>query len=248
MRAYSDATFDRIAPEYDRLWSSTAVGTRQRSAFWKIIDPLFGAGDRVLDLGCGTGVDALHLEAAGVHVYGIDSSSEMITIAQERGIDAHLLAIERVGKLRTEFHGAISNFGALNCVSRLDQVALALARLIRGGGRVALCFFGRVCAWEIAYHLSRGKMTKAFRRFRGHVHSELSRDVFYYSSSFIVSTFEPYFRLQQRLGIGLFVPPSYVGSLSERLVSSLSTVDSLLADKPILRELSDHALYIFERL
>jgi SAM-dependent methyltransferase len=242
------ATFDKVAYDYDRLWSSSRIGTSQRSAFWQAVDPLFTAGERVLDLGCGTGVDARHLQAAGVDVLGIDSSPKMIAIAQQRGIDARLLPIEEIGSLRGQFDGAISNFGALNCVRDLDVTVSALAKLMRRGGHIALCFLGRVCAWEISYYLFRGNPGKAFRRLKGRCGSDLVKDVFYFASSSIIAAFEPDFRLRRRLGIGLFVPPSYVGTLNERLVTRLSAADRRLAHRPILRALSDHSLYVFERL
>jgi len=248
MSTTSEFTFDKVALDYDRLWSSTPIGTHQRSAFWQTVDPLFAAGDCVLDLGCGTGVDALHLAAAGIQVYGIDASPQMIGITLSRGVNAHLLPIENVGNLRRQFDGAISNFGALNCVSNLDGTASALAKLIRRGGHVALCFLSRVCAWEIGYYLLHGNPQKALRRLNGQSSSPLAKDVFYLSSASIVSTFEPYFRLRQRVGIGLCVPPSYVGALSERLIRGLSALDRRLAHRPILRSLSDHSLYVFERL
>lgn len=43
----------------------------------------FGAGPRVLDVGCGTGRDAAHLHAAGRTVTGADLSEAMLTYADE---------------------------------------------------------------------------------------------------------------------------------------------------------------------
>src|SRR5262249_7821642 len=51
----------------------------------------FGAGTRVLDLGCGTGSHALPLAARGYHVVGVDRSSAMLARARDkaarRGLD-----------------------------------------------------------------------------------------------------------------------------------------------------------------
>src|ERR1700691_1229448 len=115
--------FNRLAEAYDDVWTNTAIGAQQRIAVWRRIDPLFSKGDRVLDLGCGTGVDAQHLKENGVEPYGIDSSAAMVQKAQSRGVNAHQRPIEELANLRLEFDGAISNFGALNCVQSMPDTA-----------------------------------------------------------------------------------------------------------------------------
>ena len=55
------AAFDRLAPRYDQLWTRSTVGHLQREAVWRHLAPLFKPGQTALDLGCGTGEDALHL-------------------------------------------------------------------------------------------------------------------------------------------------------------------------------------------
>ena len=71
------AAFDEIAERYDRDWTATQVGVLQRAAVWRTLDRLFGPGDRVLDLGCGTGADAAHLAKRGVQVLAADISPQM---------------------------------------------------------------------------------------------------------------------------------------------------------------------------
>ncbi len=131
MNGAHTAAFDSIAFEYDALWTNTPVGESQRQAVWNWIDPLFKPGSVVLDLGCGTGADAIHLLAAGVQVYGVDSSPNMVTVARAKGVDAHCIAIQDLRQSRARFDGAVSNFGALNCVDSLPVVAEVLAQLVR---------------------------------------------------------------------------------------------------------------------
>ena len=248
MSATGQTFFDPIADQYDALWSDTAVGAAQRAAVWRELDGLFTAGDSVLDLGCGTGLDALHLKSTGISVYGIDNSSRMVDIGRNRRVDSHHCRIEDLDLLEMQFDGAMSNFGALNCVSSLDAVACALARLVRPGGRLALCFLNRICLWEIAYYLLRANPRKAFRRLAGRADSSLGVTVFYPSHREIKAVFKDSFRLIRFCGIGCTVPPSYVRGLGNREVEQLSVLDKHLADKPFFRTLADHRLYIFERL
>jgi len=243
-----ETAFDKLAFNYDRLWSTSAAGIAQRLAVWRYVDSLFREGEMVLDLGCGTGIDALHLQASGVSIYGIDSSPKMIEVARRRGIDAHCFRIEDLHLLDILVDGVISNFGALNCVASLSSVASDLARMVRPGGRVALCFLGRLCLWEAAYFLLRANPRKAFRRLRGWADSSFGARAFYPTSGAIVSAFQSDFRLLESCGIGLFVPPSYVAALTDWEIEQLSKVDRRLAHQTALRPFADHHLYIFERI
>jgi SAM-dependent methyltransferase len=241
-------SFDTLAEEYDARWSDTAVGVHQRRAVWNSIDSLFRKDDLVLDLGCGTGVDALHLESLGVYVFGIDSSCRMVEVARRRGVDAYCQPIENLERLNLQVDGVISNFGALNCVKSLSSVAPTIARMLHPGGYVAACLLGRTCLWEIAHYLRRGQVTKAVRRLSGKATSSLQVDVFYPSRREVVSAFGPDFRLVRWTGVGLFVPPSYVGNLSDTTIARLAGLDRRLAHLPLLRSLADHSLYVFQRL
>jgi ubiquinone/menaquinone biosynthesis C-methylase UbiE len=248
MSAVGESVFDKVAPRYDAAWSDTAIGKAQRFAVWDRVDPLFKKHDCVLDLGCGTGVDALHLQSRGVSVYGIDSSRQMVEIARRRGIEADCCPIERLHFYDLRLDGVISNFGALNCLASLRTIADSLGRMVRPGGHLALCFINRVCLWEIAFYLLQGRVAKAFRRLQGHASSSIGASVFYPSGATIVSAFERDFRLLDFYGIGLCVPPSYVTFLNDWEVEQLSALDQLLAHKPMLRSLADHRLYIFKRV
>ncbi len=84
MTAAAGAAFDRIASGYDDLWTRTATGRLQREAVWRFTDRLFAAGDRILDLGCGTGEDAVHLLSRGIRLSAIDASSAMVEAARGR--------------------------------------------------------------------------------------------------------------------------------------------------------------------
>lgn len=185
--------FHQIAPRYAELWSETSRGRAQREQVWREIDRLFKAGDRVLDLGCGTGDDAVHLMSRGVSALGIDSAPGMVEIARTRGVAAKRMAIEVLGSLEDVFDGAISNFGALNCVADLDKLSEELARLVRPQGKLALCVMSRFC-WRTDWrHLP--------QRWSGNARW-CGVDVYYRTSRSVAREFSPYFSYERRVSIG----------------------------------------------
>jgi SAM-dependent methyltransferase len=219
----------------------------QREAVWQHIGAFFQPGQTALDLGCGTGEDALRLIEAGLLVRAIDASGEMVRIARDRGVDAEILPIENCGLLAGRFDAVLSNFGALNCVEDLESLRQPLARLVRPGGHMAICVIGRFCAWETAWALLRRQPAKAFRRWRKSAMSSLGIRVFYPSRKRLEAAFCPWFTLVSWCGIGLCAPPSYVNGLPDSVLQKLGAFDRRVAHWPVLRGLADHRLFVFVR-
>ncbi len=259
------AFFDRLAARYDVLWTITAIGRAQRHQVWREMEPLFHKGERILDIGCGTGEDAAHFAARGVAVYATDASPAMIQMALARGgFSAAVCGAEELARIGRTFDGAISNFGALNCVEDLPAVASSFSTLVRPGGHVAICLLGRFCAWETLYYGVRFQFRKAFRRWVGRtpwsarVPLDPQADegvgcgpggppysfcIHYPTASEVRAAFSPHFASQRWTGIGLLVPPSYV-KIPSALVEILAACDHLLARLPFLRALADHRLFL----
>jgi SAM-dependent methyltransferase len=246
--ASAGAAFDRIASQYDELWTRSPVGRLQRTAVWRRLDILFEGAGVLLDLGCGTGEDALHFMRNGISVRAIDASPEMVRIARRRGVDASVLGIEELHRVQGYFDGVTSNFGAFNCLGDLHAIRSPLARLIRPGGHLAVCILGRFCLWETAWYLLRGEPRKAYRRWGPKQWgASLRIPVRFLSVRQLARAFHPEFALRDWRGVGAFVPPSYVRGLPLSLLEALGTLDSYVAHAPLLRALADHRLVIFVR-
>jgi hypothetical protein len=88
----------------------------------------------------------------------------------------------------------------------------------------------------------------AFRRLRSvSVAQSLGVRVYYPGAVQVVRAFAPHFRLARWVGVGLAVPPSYVG-LSNRTVRNLAAIDARVAHWPFLRAMADHRLYVLQRV
>jgi SAM-dependent methyltransferase len=255
------APFDALAESYDQIFTDSLIGRAQRNATWRYLDGTFLPGQRVLELNCGTGVDALHLAERSVQVDAFDVSAAMIGVANRRPVSGRLpvrfevLATEDLGTIHSVYDGAFSNFGGLNCVRDLRPVAHNLARLVRPTGHVVLCLASHFCFWETAWWLARGKPAKAFRRLRkGGVTAELAPSsvvhVHYLPVHELRHLFAPEFSLVAVHGIGLFVPPSYLEPHVRRfpiLLRVAASLDRLFSSLPGLRCVADHVLLTFRR-
>ena len=258
--------FDAVAARYDEAFTASKIGQAQRASVWRELERTFRLGDRVLEIGCGTAVDACFLAERGVRVIACDSSAQMIAVAARRIQERQLQKLVQPLLLRAEniaalpapakFDGAFSNFGALNCVEDLRQLAQDLAQLLRPGATALLCWMGACCLWETIWYLAGANPAKAFRRFRrGRVSARLAEGVSiriqYFSVRTLARTFAPEFRLESLKGIGVTVPPSYLEPWiqhSPRLLDVAVRADTVLGRCPGIRALADHVLLRFRRL
>src|SRR5512136_842085 len=92
--------FDSVAADYDGPRGNNALIQRMRGAMWRTLDKLFPPGSQLLDLGCGTGIDAVYLAARGYEIVAVDWSPQMAEHARTRAAEAGLLGriqVEAIG-------------------------------------------------------------------------------------------------------------------------------------------------------
>ncbi len=229
----------------------------------------FPEGASLLELGGGTGEDALFLAERGRRILLTDGSPAMVARAREKAaaaglagrIKAEVLAIEELSAFagrrsasgRPVFAGVYSNFAALNCVADLRSVAGPLARLLPPGGRALLVVFGPLPPGEVLTLLLKGRLRAAFRRLsRQPVPARVGGGTFtvtYPRPADVARAFAPWFRLRRRAGIGIFVPPSSAEpaiSRWPRLLAALEAMDRVV-ERP-LALLGDHILLDFQKV
>src|SRR5664279_6592737 len=80
----SAEAFDHIGARYDAEFTNTDLSRWFRQRVWERLAILFQAGDSVLELGCGTGEDAVWLAKRGVHVLATDGSPAMLAETQRK--------------------------------------------------------------------------------------------------------------------------------------------------------------------
>ncbi len=255
--------FDSVAADYDGPRGNNALIQKMRATMWSTLGRTFAPGARLLDLGCGTGLDAVHLAGLGHEVVATDWSPNMVERTRERAQQAELshrvsvaaLGIQELDRLDGEpFDGIYSNLGPLNCVSDLRKVARDCARLLKPDGRIIASVIGRVCPWEYAYYALRGNHARARLRFaRGPVSINLNRHTLwaeYFTPREFCQAFENEFELETYRGLSLFVPPPYLIDHWQRwprLGSALEGLDHRLGALPLFRDAGDHFLMVLKK-
>jgi SAM-dependent methyltransferase len=91
------------------------------------------AGERILDLGCGDGILAEKIVAAGAAVVAVDAAPDLIAAAKTRGVDARLMDGQRL-PFNSEFDAVFSN-AALHWMRDADAVIAGVKRALKPGGR-----------------------------------------------------------------------------------------------------------------
>ncbi len=82
--------FDSVANEYDGALGNNVLIQRMRAQVIARIVRTFPQGARLLDLGCGTGIDAVDLATRGYEILAIDSSTAMVQRTRARLTNARL--------------------------------------------------------------------------------------------------------------------------------------------------------------
>ena len=100
-------------------------------------------GERILDIGCGTGHLTQEIAARGAEVVGVDASPEMIAqaSAQFPGLDFRIVDA-RTMRFEQPFNAVFSN-AALHWICEADQVVARIADALTPGGRFVAEFGGK---------------------------------------------------------------------------------------------------------
>jgi SAM-dependent methyltransferase len=256
--------FDSVAAVYDGPLGNNALVQSIRARTMAAVTWAVAPGAAVLDLGCGTGIDATFLAQQGYQVTAIDWSPEMVRRTQDRAITngvegrllVHHLGIQELERLPPgDFEAAYSDLGALNCVPDLRATSGSIAARLRPGGTLVASVIGRICPWELMVFAGKRQWRRArLRAAKGTVPVPLNgRTVWtsYYRPSEFRSAFERAgFTLASLRGLGLFVPPPYMLAFAQRhprAIAALQALEDRVAGWPGLRQWGDHFLIVMRR-
>ena len=256
--------FDSVAADYDGPRGNNDLIQDMRGEMWRWLDTTFSPGSHLIDLGCGTGLDVIRMARIGHHVTATDWSPQMVRRTSERAEREHLTnRVRAISVGAHELHrldgigvydGAYSNLGPLNCVPDLADVSRECARLLKPDGLLVFTVIGRVCPWEIAHYLRRGRWARVKLRYaRDTVPVSMNKHTIwtrYYGPREFYRAFEPHFTLEHFRGLCVFAPPPYLTWVREkypRWHDLMWRWDRRLAGWPLLRAMGDHFLIVMKK-
>ncbi len=147
----ADQLFDTWPEKYEQ-WFHTPIGQLVRAIELAHIMDLLAPErrDRILDVGCGTGIFTEHFLQQGARVTGVDLSLEMLRYGVRKpGLGGMLTAVADMRRLPFgdgSFDKTVS-ITALEFVADGRRAVQELLRVTRKGGRMVIATLNRLSPW-----------------------------------------------------------------------------------------------------
>ena len=252
-------SFDEIASSYDDETCQNPIFQSMRKTNLEYLMGTIQRGDRVLEIGCGTGQEAIALAKSGVRVVATDVSPLMLEETRKKadlqgvGLETFNLPAGGLSELeetygRDHFDCVYSSFGALNCEPDLGIVDAQLARLLKPDGVLVASVMNKYALFEIISNLALLRTGKAFQRMSSPVSAPIGKgmkvEVRYYTPRGFASCFR-HFEVEDSRALGIFMPPPYADDIvrgRKRLLRTLNGIDEGICRIWPFNGLGDHTL------
>ncbi|KAA3598399.1 MAG: class I SAM-dependent methyltransferase [Calditrichaeota bacterium] len=251
--------FDSWAENYDDDFGQNPIGQLLREKVQAELLKYFPSGSKILEIGCGTGIDAIFLAQKGFSVTCSDPSEEMLKIVKSKSDKLKIQTInsqaDKLNKVLTneDFDGAFSNFGALNCKIDLKKLSEILSKTLKAESYFVAVVMGNFCIWEILFYSLKLNFGRAFFRFgKSYKDVSLGKDSVptrYFSPNNFYNLFKTEFEIEKVLPIGFLLPPPYLSykfKPQSKVLGFFNKLDKVFNFK-FCGKLSDHFLIALKR-
>lgn len=260
-----EKVWDSRADSYDAHFRSRLVSKYMHARTMEVLSAYFSEGMHVLEIGSGTGEEAIALAKRGIHVTAIDISAKMIKNLQKKAkrekvdkiITCRVLPVERIEELsELKFDGAYSLLGPLNCVNDIKPIAEVLSQQILPGGYFIASVINKFCLSELFYNVLLLNMKTAFRRFKPNpVKAVIDKDLpainlWYYNANSFYEYFKNHFEFRSAVGLPVILPAQGFENFFSRhrkVFNIMTGIESKLHDKLLFKSIGDHFLITMKR-
>lgn len=163
------AAYDRLASRYDAAVGWSPQAARAKAVALHETRRVTAPGQRLLDIGCGTGTEALMLARQGRRIHGIDLAPAMVEAARARAAAAGLdcafscLPAAAAGDAPGPFDGAYSFYGVLDLEPDLGAAIRGVARHLRPGAPFVVGLLNPTVLYELGLYPLLGRF-KGYRK------------------------------------------------------------------------------------
>jgi ubiquinone/menaquinone biosynthesis C-methylase UbiE len=262
----TNLAFNALAANYDTDFTTSIIGVLQRNKVWQFLVQNLPKNKslNILEINCGTGVDAFWLAQNGHLIVATDLSSEMIAVAnkkKENNLNAANISFEVCGfeNLKNNFEHQqfdliFSNFAGLNCIDNDALLALHndFEKLLKPNGLMVLVLLGKYCLLERLFFFLKfdfKKMNRRKNKALAYLSPNNYQDTWCYSNQELKTIFSG-FILKAKQPIGLFIPPTYLENRIKKhpkLLTLLNLLDGIFGKIGSLSDYGDHLILHFEK-
>lgn len=263
-RGIADA-FDSASEEYDFTIGRNYINTWIRKRSIKELLGCTRREDTLLEVGCGTGAEAVEISSSVSKIIATDISERMIDILRKK-IQARKLSgrivplrvkaadISKVSELVEDgkVDAAYSFNGALNCEPYLTKFVEELSSILVPGGFFVCSVRNSLSLGEALSHAAVFQFGKMAPRKKQPVMVSVGgMDIpaFYYPPMAFSEYFAKKFNLKKLIGLPAFLPPAYLSNYCVKfkgLTSVLEKFEWALGQYSPFNRLGDQSLFVFQ--
>lgn len=259
------SAFDSASEEYDHTIRNNFINGWIRKRSIRELLAVARPDDFLLEIGCGTGAEALQISRSVAGVVATDISPSMIELVRRKVASRRdakviplMLSAAQVARASVLLPGgrtrlAYSFNGALNCEPEIAKFPGELSRVLEDGGYFVCSIRNSLCLSEALVHGAVFQFDRmAPRKKQPTMVSVGGMDIpsYYYNPKKFTEFFSDRFRVRKVVALPAVLPPAYLSDLYFRarpVLSFLERVETAVAGSFPFNRFGDQTLLVFQK-